>query len=112
MKNNDGFSWPETILSLSITLIIATTLLPLLHNFTVQLEEKKRKYHASIVMNEATKMFITENISTGSIHIEKVAYMFVIDNENICVIYEGVREEKTSCLTISNRESWMRKDIH
>lgn len=104
MKNNNGFSWPETILSLSITFIIATTLLPLLHNITVQLEEKKRKYHASIVMHEATKMFITENISTGSMHIEKVAYMFTIDDESICVNYEGVREEKTSCLTISNRK--------
>lgn len=101
MRNSDGFSWPETILALSITFIIATTLLPLLNNMNVQLEEKKRKYHSSIVMHEAAKMYITENTWSGSMQIEKIAYTFEVNDEQICVQYEGMREEKTNCVTIA-----------
>ncbi|TQR18604.1 hypothetical protein [Psychrobacillus soli] len=100
MRNSNGFSWPETIVALTITFIIATTLIPLLNNMHVQLEEKRRKYHASIVMNEATKKYITENSWTGSMYIEKVAYTYEIDLPQICVRYEGMREEKTNCITI------------
>lgn len=101
MKNNAGFSWPETILTLSITFIIASTLLPLLNNMNIQLEEKKRKYHASVVMLEATKMYIAESISSGTMSMEKVAYTFEINEEQICVYYEGLWEEKASCIPIS-----------
>ena len=102
MKNDAGFSWPETILSLSITLIIASTFLPLLNNVIAQLEEKKRKYHASIVIHEAAKMFIADNVTTGLMNIEEVEYEFSIDYEQICVSYEGVREEKENCISIPN----------
>jgi len=102
MRNSDGFSWPETILALSITFIIATTLLPLLNNMQVQLEEKKRKYHASVVMHEAAKKYITENSRNGSMDIEMVAYTYEASDDQICVYYEGVREGKTNCVTVSN----------
>lgn len=102
MRNNEGFSWPETILSLSITFLIATTLIPLLNNINVQLEEKKRKYHSSIIIHEAAKKYISENIESGSRQIDKIIYTFQVDNEKICVHYEGLREEKENCVTISN----------
>lgn len=102
MRNSDGFSWPETILALSITFIIATSLLPLLNNMQVQLEEKERKYHASVVMLEAAKKYIAENSWTGSMDIEKVAYTYEIHNHQICVYYEGMREEKSNCVTFSD----------
>lgn len=102
MRNSNGFSWPETILALSITMIIATTLLPLLNNMHIQLEEKKRKYHASLVMHEAAKKYITENSWNGTMHIEQVDYVYKIDLPQICVHYEGMREEKTNCITVLN----------
>ncbi|SER80960.1 competence type IV pilus minor pilin ComGE [Psychrobacillus sp. OK032] len=102
MRNSDGFSWPETILALSIIFIIASTLLPLLNNMQVQLEEKKRKYHASVVMHEATKKYITENSWNGSMDIERVTYTYEINNHEICVYFEGMREEKSNCVTFSN----------
>lgn len=100
MKNSHGFSWPETILSLSITFIIATTILPLLNSMIVQLEDKKRDYHSSLVMYEIAKMYIVEGISTGAMHIEEVSYSFQIDNEKICVDYEGMREEQRKCVPL------------
>ena len=102
MRNSDGFSWPETILALSITFIIATTLLPLLNNMQVQLEDKKRKYHASVVMLEAAKKYITKTSLNGSMDMEKVTYTYEIHNHQICVYYEGMREEKSKCVTFSN----------
>lgn len=41
MKNSEGFSWPETVLSLSIIFIITTTILPFLNYMVVHLEDKK-----------------------------------------------------------------------
>lgn len=99
--NSKGFSWAETILTLFITFMIATILLPLLTNMSVQLEDKKRKYHSAIVMNEATKIFITENVENGSLSIENVTFNFQINKQKICVDYEGVRGEKVNCIEIS-----------
>lgn len=102
MRNSSGFSWPETIVSLTVTFLIATTLLPLVSNMTVQLEEKKRQYHASIVMHEGVKMYIAESIFSGTMYIDKLPYNFIVDSEQICVSYEGMREEKRNCLSISH----------
>lgn len=99
--NNKGFSWAETILTLFITFIIATILLPLLNNMSVQLEEKKRKYHSAMVMNEAAKLFITENIENGSLSIDGVTFNFQISEQEVCVDYQGVRGEKRNCIGIS-----------
>lgn len=98
MKNSHGFSWPETILSLSITFIIATTILPFLNNMNVQLEDKKRDYQSSLVMYEATKMYAVENISTGSIRVDRVLYSFEVTGDKICIDYEGMREEQRKCV--------------
>ena len=102
MKNSHGFSWPETILSLSITFIIATTILPLLNIMMVQLEDKKRSYHSSLVMHEVAKMYTVEGISTGVMDIEHVTYSyeFEIEKDEICVDYEGMREEQHKCLLL------------
>ncbi|WP_391201831.1 hypothetical protein [Psychrobacillus sp. L4] len=101
MNNSRGFSLPETIVSLSVIFLIATTLLPLLSNMATQLEEKRRKYHSSIVMHEGIKMHIAENILSGKMQMDNLLYTFEIDDEQICVNYEGMREEKYNCLSIS-----------
>ncbi|MFJ7826776.1 hypothetical protein [Psychrobacillus sp. NPDC096623] len=100
MRNSHGFSWPETILSLSITFIIATTFLPFLNNMTVQLEDKKRDYHSSLVMYEIAKMYIVENNATGVMQVEKVNYVYEISSEKVCIDYEGMREEQRKCVPI------------
>lgn len=100
MNNSNGFSWPETILSLSITFLIATTILPLLSNMMVQLEDQKRRYHTSLVLYEVAKTYTFESISTGVMYIEKVPYSYEIDNENICINYEGMREVQLKCVPL------------
>lgn len=100
MRNSFGFSWPETILSLSITFIIATTLLPFLNNMIVQLEDKKRKYHSSLVMYEIMKKYRLDHITNGVMQIEQVNYVYEINREKVCVDYEGMREEQHKCLPI------------
>lgn len=82
--------------------MIAAILLPLLTNMSVQLEDKKRKYHSAIVMNEAAKLFITKNIKNGSHSIENITFMFQINEQQVCVEYEGVRGEKRNCIEFSS----------
>lgn len=100
MKNSRGFSWPETILSLSITFIIATTILPLLNSMVVQLEDKKREYHSSLVMYEIAKKYTVENIQTGGMQVNKVLYSYEISNETICIDYEGMRKKQHKCVSL------------
>ena len=100
MKNSHGFSWPETILSLSITFIIATTILPLLNNMVVQLEDKKRDYHSSLVMYEVAKKYTVENIQNGGMQVDKILYSYEISNEKLCVDYEGMREKRYKCVPL------------
>lgn len=100
MKNSHGFSWPETILSLSITFIIATTILPLLNSLIVQLEDKKRDYHSSLVMYEIAKMYTVENIPTGGMQVDKIMYSYEISNDKICIEYEGMREQQHKCVPL------------
>lgn len=100
MKNSNGFSWPETILSLSITFIVATTILPFLNSMVVQLEDKKRDYHSSLVMYEITKMYTVENVPSGVIQMDKVLYAYEISAEKICIAYEGMREEQHKCIPL------------
>jgi len=100
MKNSRGFSWPETILSLSITFIISTTILPLLNSMVVQLEDKKRDYHSSLVMYEIAKKYTVENIQTGGMQVNKVLYSYKISNETICIDYEGMREKQHKCVSL------------
>lgn len=101
MKNSRGFSWPETIVALSITLLVALTLLPILSNMTVQLEEKKRKYYSTVVMLEGVKRYTAENTLAGTMHMDNLQYTFIIDNYQICVRYEGMRGEKSNCVALS-----------
>ncbi|MEK3981228.1 hypothetical protein MKY37_19655 [Psychrobacillus sp. FSL K6-2836] len=100
MKNSYGFSWPETVLSLSITFLIATTILPLLNSMIVRLEDKKRDYHSSLVMYEIAKMYIVEGILTGAMQVDGVMYSYEISGEKICVDYEGMREEQRKCMPL------------
>jgi len=101
MKNSQGFSWPETVLSLSITFIIATTILPFLNYMVVQLEDKKRDYHSSLVMYEIAKMYTVENIRTGGMLMNKVMYSYEISDERICINYEGMQEIQYKCVSIN-----------
>ena len=100
MKNSHGFSWPETILSLSITFIIATTILPFLNSMIVQLEDKKRDYHSSLAMYEIAKMYTVENIPTGVMQVDGIMYSYEISDASICIDYEGMREEQRKCVPI------------
>lgn len=101
MRNSNGFSWPETILTLSIIFLIAGTLLPFLSHLTVQLEDKKRDYQASIVLHEAVKKYLDSNVGIGSMQIDQVNFSYAINDEQLCVNYEGVREEKNSCVSMA-----------
>ncbi|QUG42096.1 hypothetical protein KD050_02010 [Psychrobacillus sp. INOP01] len=100
MKNSHGFSWPETILSLSITFLISTTILPVVNSMIVQLEDKKRDYHSSLVMYEIAKLYTAENIPTGAMQVDGVIYSYDINDEKICIDYEGMREEQRKCVPI------------
>ncbi len=101
MTNEKGFSWPETILSLSILLLVATTLLPMTMQITYTLENKKRHYHASLVMHDAVKRYIDLGEFEGTTTIEDLIYQYNITSNGVCVIFEGVQKEEVKCIEIT-----------
>lgn len=100
MENSEGFSWPETVLSLSIIFIITTTILPFLNYMVVHLEDKKRDYHSALVMYEVSKMYTVENMKTGGMQVNKIIYSYEISTESICIDYDGMQEKKHKCMSL------------
>ena len=101
MKNERGFSWPEAITSLAILMLIATVLLPMVGQLSNSMEGKKRSYYASVVMHEAAKVFISTEERSGMMHIENIVYRYEISEKEVCVFYEGIREDESKCIHIT-----------
>ena len=62
---------------------------------TVQLEDKKREYQASIVLHEGVKMYIDSN-SWNGVHVNRqVNFSYVVNDEQImCELRRDARGEK------------------
>lgn len=100
MRNERGFSWPEAITSLAILLLITSVLIPMVQQLANSLEAKKRSYHASLVMHEATKNYIATGEQMGVTNIESIDYFYEITSQEICVLFDGIREVERKCIPI------------
>ena len=98
MNRNQGFSFVETILTVSILFIVFGTLLPLTNQMTLQLAEKRLELHVAIAKNQAATALQNGTIS-GVVNLDAVDYSWSWSHPSLCVNYVFFEENHESCDT-------------
>ncbi len=98
MNRNQGFSFVETILTVSILFIVFGTLLPLTNQMTLQLAEKRQELHVAIAKNQAATALQNGTIS-GVVNLDAVNYSWSWSHSSLCVNYVFFGENHESCDT-------------
>ena len=96
MKNEHGFSFFETILTLSILILIFGTLLPLSYQMMIKLSEEKQDLHVAVVSNQAA-IERSKGVSEGSRVIDQVNYEWEWQIRMLCIHYLRVGVPYKSC---------------
>lgn len=100
MTNEKGFSWPESILSLSILMIIFGTLLPLYSHMSAQMEMKKLDMHAAETAYHAAVLHSSYGLTEGENLLEQTVYRWSIHANSICVTYRNFEKEVMKCIDV------------
>ena len=82
-----GYSWPETMLTLTIVIIIFGTLLPLATKLTTVLYNKEQSMRATETAYQGSILYNTYGINEGTRSVEGSSYNWLIEREAICVTY-------------------------
>jgi len=98
LNRNQGFSFVETILTVSILFIVFGTLLPLTNQMMLQLAEKRLAVHVAITKNQAASALQNGAIS-GVVKIDSVNYFWSWSHPSLCVSYVFFGESHESCDT-------------
>ena len=98
MNSNQGFSFVETILTVSILFIVFGTLLPLTNQMMLQLAEKRLALHVAITKNQAATALQNGTMS-GVVNLDAVDYSWSWSYPSICVNYVFFGENHESCDT-------------
>ena len=96
MKNEEGFSIVEMILTLSILFLLFGTLLPLVTQMKFNLVEKKVELHVAIAKNQAATK-IKNGERSGEIILENISYSWQWEEPTLCVRYIFFEESNESC---------------
>jgi hypothetical protein len=96
--NEGGYSWPETILTLTIVIVIFGTLLPLSTFVTSNLQLKKAAMHASETAFQGAIYFNAYGLLEGVRRIEEIDYKWSINGRAVCVSYEIVDKVFDKCV--------------
>lgn len=97
--NQSGFSWPETILTLSVLMVIFGTLLPFATNMTSQLHNKKLSMQAAETAYHAAAAYEFHSLKSGNREIDGTIYSWTTTLNEICVSYNNVVEELDKCVS-------------
>lgn len=98
MRNEDGYSWSESILAFVIVVVIFGTLLPLYANMSAQLERKKKEMHASEAAYHAAILYRAYGMTHGIVAIADVTFNWRVTEDAICVSYADAQKEFLKCL--------------
>ncbi|MDW0108937.1 hypothetical protein [Sporosarcina aquimarina] len=85
--NESGYSWPETILTLTIMMVVFSTLLPLSFQMLAGLENKKQDMRAKETMYQAAILYTNYGITNGLRKEDAMEYSWFVDGERVCVKY-------------------------
>lgn len=94
--NNHGFSFVETILTVSILCLLFGTLLPLTNQMMVHLAEKKTSMYVALTKNEAATSIMNGHLD-GVVVLDGQHYSWVWNQSILCVEYEFLGNRTESC---------------
>ncbi|MDW0117338.1 hypothetical protein QTL97_10365 [Sporosarcina thermotolerans] len=98
MINENGYSWPESILSLGIVMVIFGTLFPFYSHMSARLEMKRLEMHAAETVYHAAILHKSYGLSEGVNRIEEVTYIWTVNADSICVMYKSIETEVIKCI--------------
>lgn len=96
MKNELGFSLIETVLTLSVLMLIFGTLLPLSYQMMIKLSEEKQDMHVAVVSNQAA-IERSKGVFAGSRVIDQVHYEWEWQIRTLCIHYLRLGVPYKSC---------------
>lgn len=97
--NNQGFSLAETMLALSIFVIIFLTLIPMTLYLYENIEKSKKRLHAMISNYDGTILHSNDSSKiSGFFIVEGVKYHWEIKDDKICTTYAEEVKVRTSCV--------------
>lgn len=85
--NESGYSWPETILTLTIMMVVFSTLLPFSFQMLAGLESKKQDMRAKETMYQAAILYTNYGITSGMRKEDATEYSWFADGDRLCVSY-------------------------
>ncbi|WP_339250531.1 hypothetical protein NSQ43_12110 [Sporosarcina sp. FSL W8-0480] len=98
MINENGYSWPESILSLAIVMVIFGTLFPFYTHMSARLEMKRLAMHAAETAYHGAILHKSYGLSAGVNHIKGVSYSWSVNGDSICVMYNSIETEVNKCI--------------
>lgn len=95
MKNESGYSWPETILTLLIFVTIFGTVMPMAVQMQNQLANKKLEMLASEILAQSAIRYDAYGETFGSVYRNGSIFRWEYDDEKICVSFlkEGIEDQ-------------------
>ncbi|GKV68092.1 hypothetical protein NCCP2716_05900 [Sporosarcina sp. NCCP-2716] len=95
--NESGYSWPEAILTLAVTMLIFCTLLPVVFTMVGGLEGKKAEMHAKETLYQGALLHTSYGLMSGYRDEEGGRYSWTVQAGRVCVSYERQGKGETLC---------------
>lgn len=96
--NEEGYSWPEAVLTLAVIMIVFYTLLPLATSMTVRLHLNKLEMYAAETALQGAIYFHAYGLIEGNRQFGGVNYHWVIEEQSVCVSYKLNEEKIVKCI--------------
>lgn len=97
--NEQGVSFIETMLALSILFLITLTLLPFSYTLQQTLHERIFVYHASEVAYNGAQLVKNYGQTVGVQRIDYILYEWRFDGREICVSYTYLQKGYEQCIS-------------
>lgn len=99
MRNERGYSWPETMLTLFIFIIIFGTIMPVAVKMQNQLARKEKEMLASEVLAQSAIRYKAYGETFGSVYRNGAIFQWEYEQYKLCVSYINEGTEKIICST-------------
>ncbi len=94
-----GYSWPEAMLTLMLTMMIFGSLLPFATFMTQKLAKKKTEMIASEIALEGIINYNFHALTSGSKVVNQIRYEWRYDGDVICVAYSEFDKVSEKCIS-------------
>ncbi|MFJ7368228.1 hypothetical protein ACIQVU_02085 [Lysinibacillus sp. NPDC098008] len=99
--NESGYSFVETILAISIFMLLCTSLLPITYTMKTNLTNKKLEMIAAETAYEGLKQYQALQQTAGSRTVEQIDYHWQYDGQEICVSFHNMHKPRQKCIRLT-----------